>query len=119
MFIQYSNRRSQKCLQYIPRHWRNIHIENITLLGHAVTKQHGTERLLLPHSIVAHSHQLKHGRALNNSKHTSQLESAEKTYQRKKKLVLRIIKEMLTEGECIKTLLKTNLLLLWLNILNQ
>lgn len=52
-----------------------------------MTEQYGKERrAVLPHSDAAHSHQLKHGRALNNSKHTSQLESAERTYQGKRKV---------------------------------
>lgn len=81
--------RSQTCLQDTPRHWRNFHFstENLTLIIHTVTEQHGKQRVVvLPHSTAAHSHQLKRGRALNNSKHTSQLESAERTYQGKKKV---------------------------------
>lgn len=76
--------RSQECLHHIPCHWRT---ENLSLIIHTVTEQHGKQRVVvLPHSTAAHSHQLKRGRALNNSKHTSQLESAERTYQGKKKV---------------------------------
>lgn len=62
-----------------------LHPGNRTLLVPTATEQHGKERsVVLPRSTVARSHQLKHGRALNNSKHTSQLESAARTYRGKK-----------------------------------
>lgn len=72
-------------------------------------EKHGIEIFaILPHSSEAQSHQLTHGRALNNSKHTSQLESTVRMYQGKT-VSIQNNKRNVTEGYCIKGFLKTNL----------
>lgn len=71
-----------------------LHTENINRACTHYDEKHGIEIFaILPHSTEAQSHQLTHGRALNNSKHTSQLESTVRMY-RGKKLVFRTTKEM-------------------------